>query len=77
MKQIAVIGFGVVGGGVVELIDENAREIREALGDDVHVKYILDLREFPDSPYGDRVVHDAKLLWDDPEGETLLPGQLI
>ena len=67
MKQIAVIGFGVVGGGVVELIDENAREIREALGDDVHVKYILDLREFPDSPYRDRVVHDAKLLWDDPE----------
>ena len=67
MKEIAVIGFGVVGGGVVSLIDENAALIREAVGDDVHVKYILDLRDFPDSPYGDRVIHDAEILFSDPE----------
>ena len=67
MKQIAVIGFGVVGGGVVSLIDENASLIREAVGDDVHVKYILDLRDFPDSPYGDRVVHDAEVIFADPD----------
>lgn len=67
MKEIAVIGFGVVGGGVVSLIDENASLIREAVGDDVHVKYILDLRDFPDSPYGDRVVHDAEVIFADPD----------
>lgn len=67
MKEIAVIGFGVVGGGVVSLIDENASAVREAAGDGVHVKYILDLRDFPDSPYADRVVHDIQTLLDDPE----------
>ena len=67
MKQIAVIGFGVVGGGVVSLIDENASFIREAVGEDVYVKYILDLRDFPDSPYGDRVIHDAETIFADPE----------
>lgn len=67
MKQIAVIGFGVVGGGVVSLIDENASCIREAVGEDVYVKYILDLRDFPDSPYGDRVIHDAETIFADPD----------
>ncbi len=67
MKEIAVIGFGVVGGGVVSLTDENAAMIRAAAGDDVHVKYILDLRDFPDSPYADRVIHDVNTILNDPE----------
>ena len=67
MKEIAVIGFGVVGGGVVSLIDENAAAIREAAGEELHVRYILDLRDFPDSPYADRVVHDVEILLSDPE----------
>ncbi len=67
MKKIAVIGFGVVGGGVVSLTDENAAMIREASGDDVYVKYILDLRDFPDSPYADRVIHDVNIIINDPE----------
>ncbi|MBE6559659.1 MAG: homoserine dehydrogenase [Ruminococcaceae bacterium] len=67
MKEIAIIGFGVVGGGVAALIDENAPAIRRMAGDEVHVKYILDLRDFPDSPYGDRVIHDVNILLDDPE----------
>lgn len=67
MKEIAVIGFGVVGGGVVSLIDENASAICEAAGEELHVKYILDLRDFPDSPYADRVVHDVELLLNDPD----------
>jgi len=67
MKEIAVIGFGVVGGGVVELIDKNAAAITEMAGEALHVKYILDLRDFPDSPYADRVVHDVEILLADPE----------
>ncbi|MBR5311809.1 MAG: homoserine dehydrogenase [Clostridia bacterium] len=57
MKNIAVIGYGVVGGGITTVIEENCAKIRGTVGDDVCVKYILDLRDFPDSPYADRVVH--------------------
>lgn len=57
MKNIAIIGYGVVGGGITTVIEENYKNIRAAVGDDVQVKYILDLRTFPDSPYADRVVH--------------------
>lgn len=67
MKHIAIIGYGVVGGGITSVIEENRTFIERAVGDSVNVKYILDLREFPDSPYGDRVVHHIETLIDDPE----------
>ena len=72
MKKIAVIGFGVVGGGVVSLTDENPAMIRAAAGDHVYVKYILDLRDFPDSPYADRVIHDVNIIMNDPEIELVV-----
>lgn len=65
MKHIAIIGYGVVGGGITEVIDSSNGKIAAAVGDDVNVKYILDLRDFPDSPYGDRVVHDIQPILDD------------
>jgi len=58
MKHIAIIGYGVVGGGITEVIDSSREIFKNAIGDDVNVKYILDLRDFPDSPYADRIVHD-------------------
>jgi len=67
MKHIAIIGYGVVGGGITSVIEENSAFIERVVGDSVNVKYILDLREFPDSPYGDRVVHNIETLIDDPE----------
>lgn len=67
MKHIAIIGYGVVGGGITSVIEENKAFIERMVGDSVNVKYILDLREFPDSPYGDRVVHDIKYLIEDSE----------
>ena len=65
MKNIAIRVYGVVGGGVTAVIDENREKIERVVGDSVYVKYILDLRDFPDSPYGDRVVHDASVIMDD------------
>ncbi len=65
MKYIAIIGFGVVGGGITSIIETNAESIRKTVGDDVEVKYILDLREFPDSPYADRVVHEITPILED------------
>lgn len=67
MVQIAVLGFGTVGSGVVELIDRNQASIRDRFPEGIYVKYILDLREFPDSPYHDRVIHDFNIILNDPE----------
>lgn len=67
MKNIAILGFGVVGGGITEVIEQNKDAIRRMAGDGVFVKYILDLRDFPDSPYADRVVHDINIIADDPD----------
>lgn len=66
MKYIAVIGFGVVGGGITEVINQNASKVEKAAGDSVCVKYILDLRDFPDSPYADRVIHSIEPILADP-----------
>ncbi len=65
MKYIAIIGYGVVGGGITEVIDASREKIETAIGDKIDVKYILDLRDFPDSPYGDRIVHDIQPILDD------------
>ena len=67
MIQMAVLGFGTVGSGVVELIDRNQDVIRKTLPQGIHVKYILDLRDFPGSPYNDRVTHDYQDILDDEE----------
>lgn len=67
MKKIAIIGYGVVGGGITAVLEANAEKIESAVGEGVEVGYILDLRDFPDSPYADRVVHDIQPILDDPE----------
>jgi len=67
MINIAILGFGVVGGGIAEVIRENGGIIKNRIGEEVNVKYILDLRDFPDSPWGDRVVHDIDVIVGDPE----------
>lgn len=67
MMQIAILGFGVVGSGTAEVLSENEKLITAHCGDEVSVKYILDLREFPDHPLGDRVVHDINIILNDPE----------
>ena len=67
MKYIAIIGFGVVGGGIAAVLEENKAAVSAAVGEDVELKYILDLREFPDSPWGDRVVHTIDPIVNDPD----------
>lgn len=67
MKKIAVLGYGVVGSGVVELFYKNKEKIEKNTGSELDVKYILDLREFPGDPYADKVVHDISVILSDPE----------
>ena len=67
MKKIAILGFGVVGSGVAEVLTENKDLIEKRLGESVEIKYILDLRDFPDSPFADKVIHDFNIILNDPE----------
>lgn len=67
MIQVAVMGYGTVGSGVVEVIEKNKEEINKKSGEDINIKYILDLRDFPEDPYADKVVHDVELILNDPE----------
>lgn len=67
MIQVAVLGYGTVGSGVVEVIEKNKAEINKKSGEELNVKYILDLRDFPGDPYENKVVHDVNMILDDPE----------
>ncbi len=67
MIEAAVLGYGTVGSGVVEVIERNREEVSRRAGEEVHVKYILDLRDFPGDPYEDKVVHDFNLILEDEE----------
>lgn len=69
MIQVAVMGYGTVGSGVVEVIEKNKEEINKkcGAGEAVNIKYILDLRDFPGDPYENKVVHDVEQILNDPE----------
>ncbi|MBE6698502.1 MAG: homoserine dehydrogenase [Ruminococcaceae bacterium] len=67
MISMAILGFGVVGSGCAEVLTQNKDLICESCGSEIEIKYILDLRDFPDSPFADRVVHDFQVILNDPE----------
>lgn len=67
MIQVAVLGYGTVGSGVVEVIETNKAEINKKAGAELNIKYILDLREFPGDAYEHKVVHDFNMILEDPE----------
>lgn len=56
--KIAVMGYGTIGSGVVDVLRINKEKITKRAGEPVDVKYILDLREFPGDPMEDAIVHD-------------------
>lgn len=67
MLHVALLGFGVVGSGTAEVLTANRSMIEAYIGDQINIKYILDLREFPESPFADRIVHDFDTILRDPE----------
>ena len=62
MLNIALLGFGTIGSGTADVINENREIIEKRIGCPINIKYILDLRDFPDSPYADRIVHDFNII---------------
>ncbi len=67
MIKVAVFGFGTVGSGVAEVLDENREEIRKRTGIEIETKYILDLRDFPGNKFEEKVVHNIDVILNDPE----------
>lgn len=67
MVKVAVLGYGTVGSGIVEVIKTNQDMVNKKAGDEIDVKHILDLRDFPGDPYENLVVHDVEIILNDPE----------
>ena len=67
MKYIAIIGYGVVGGGITAVIEANREQIKRTVHDDVEVKYILDLRDFEGLSYSDKFIKDFSIIKNEPD----------
>ena len=65
MINVAIMGHGVVGSGVAEILINHSDRITQKAHTDVNVKYILDLRDFPDSPYSEKFIKDFNTILDD------------
>lgn len=72
MIKVAILGYGTVGSGVVEVLTTNAGIIAKRAGQEVGVKYVLDLRDFPGDPIQSKVVHDFQIILDDPEVDIVV-----
>lgn len=72
MINVAVLGYGTVGSGVVEVIKTNNAEISKRVGEELRVKYVLDLREFPGDPVQEILVHDYQVIVNDPEVDIVV-----
>lgn len=65
--KIAVLGYGTIGSGVVEVLETNKESITKRAGEEISVKYVLDLREFPGNPIEDILVHEFSTIAEDDE----------
>lgn len=72
MISIAVLGYGTVGSGVVEVLEKNKDVINQRAGDEISVKYVLDLRDFPGDPIQEKIVHDIDVIINDPEVQIVV-----
>ena len=71
MAKAAVLGYGTVGSGVVEVLDTNSAEVEKSAGEKIEVKYILDLRDFPGDKHEKQIVHDIEVILNDPEIDVI------
>ena len=72
MIQIAVLGYGTVGSGVVEVINTNHDSINKRAENEINIKYVLDLRDFPGDPVEKVLVHDYEVIANDPEVDVVV-----
>jgi homoserine dehydrogenase len=61
------MGYGTVGAGVVEVINTNGKRIAGRIGEELNIKYVLDLRDFPEDPIQEKIIHDFDTILNDEE----------
>lgn len=67
MIKVAIMGYGTVGSGVFEVIRTNEKSIDKKVGQELRIKYVLDLREFPGDPVMEVLTHDFEDIISDEE----------
>ena len=72
MINIAVLGYGTVGSGVVEVIRTNKELINGRAGEEINIKYVLDLRDFPGDPVEKILVHDYNVILNDDDVKVVV-----
>lgn len=72
MIKIALLGYGTIGSGVAEVLRVNKESIAKRAGDEIEIKYVLDLRDFPGDPIQEKIVHDYEIIANDPEIQVVV-----
>ena len=72
MINVAILGFGVVGSGTAEVIEKNKDVIKAKTGADIAIKHILDLRDFPGSPFEALITHDFNVIINDKDVDIVV-----
>lgn len=72
MVNIAILGYGTVGSGVVEVIRTNYDSIQKKAGQTINIKYVLDLRDFPNDPIQEKIVHDYDIILNDEQIDIIV-----
>ena len=71
MVKVAILGYGVVGSGVAEVLSNHLESIAKRAKEEIRIKYILDIRDFPDSPFADRFTKSFDQIVNDPEVQVV------
>lgn len=72
MVKVAIMGYGNIGSGVAWVLQNNKKCISQKAGEEIEIKYILDLRDFPEDPFADKIIKDYKIIVNDPEIQVVV-----
>ncbi|MEE0927916.1 MAG: homoserine dehydrogenase [Acutalibacteraceae bacterium] len=72
MINVAIMGHGVVGSGVAEILHNHSKRVSDKAKADINIKYILDLRDFDGLPYSDKFIKDFNLILNDPDVQIVV-----
>ena len=72
MAKFAIMGYGTLGSGLAYVADVNHDSIMEKVGEEIAVKYILDIRDFDNNPYQHLMIKDFSIIENDPEVEVVV-----